>query len=349
MATKHPINASFRPSKCCTTKLSLGLDKALPEIKGMIARLFELSANVNGVFLEIDDFYHLPRGDQPLVMDYVHRLCKDVPLYFKVATLRHASTLYADRHGQPIGAQERHDYQPINIDFTFSNFTKTVEQNSKILHEFGRLAGIERAEIDGLFKGEGFSRLVLAGGGVPRDCLSLFLEVLETVQPPSGDGRIGKDDVRILSRANFERRIEELKQDSEGTEQGILIKGIYVLRRFCIERGTNVILVSEAVLQQKDKIRDLLYRLLDYRIIHTAGSALTHKSLQGTYHAFVIDIGCYAHMRVLQGKLDEVDLSDPGAKEKMRSAPVLDEAQFGHLWDSAPDDVEAALLQQEKE
>jgi ribosomal protein S12 methylthiotransferase accessory factor YcaO len=24
MATKHPINASFRPSKCCTTKLSLG-------------------------------------------------------------------------------------------------------------------------------------------------------------------------------------------------------------------------------------------------------------------------------------------------------------------------------------
>ncbi len=279
------------------------LDKALPEIKGMIARLFELSANVNGVFLEIDDFYHLPRGDQPLVMDYVHRLCKDVPLYFKVATLRHASTLYADRHGQPIGAQERHDYQPINIDFTFSNFTKTVEQNSKILHEFGRLAGIERPEIDGLFKGEGFSRLVLAGGGVPRDCLSLFLEVLETVQPPSGDGRIGKDDVRVLSRANFERRIEELKQDSEGTEQGILIKGIYVLRRFCIERGTNVILVSEAVLQQQDKIRDLLYRLLDYRIIHTAGSALTHKSLQGTYHAFVIDIGCYAHMRVLQGKL----------------------------------------------
>src|ERR1019366_8674353 len=56
---------------------------------------------------------------------------------------------------------------------------------------------------------------VLAGGGVPRDCLSLFLEVLEAVQPPAGDGRIGKDEVRILSRANFERRIEELKQDSE--------------------------------------------------------------------------------------------------------------------------------------
>ncbi|HYT88729.1 MAG TPA: hypothetical protein VEL76_08475 [Gemmataceae bacterium] len=186
------------------------------------------------------DFYDLARIDQPLVMDYIHRLCKDLPLYFKVATLRHASTLYADRKGQPIGAQERHDYQPINVDFTFSNFKKTVEQNKKILLEFGRQAVIQPDEIEGLFKGTGFERLVLAGGGVPRDCLSLFLEVLESVQPPNGDGRIGKDDVRILSRANFERRIEELKQDSGGREQGVLIKGIYVLRQFCIDRKTNV-------------------------------------------------------------------------------------------------------------
>ena len=39
-------------------------------------------------------------------MDYIHRLCKDLPLHFKLATLRHASTLYADRLGQPLGAQD---------------------------------------------------------------------------------------------------------------------------------------------------------------------------------------------------------------------------------------------------
>lgn len=344
--SKRWNNETERKYTLCQDKIR-DLDRALPDIKKVVTQLFELSPQVNAVFLEIDDFYHLPRADQPLVMDYVHRLCKDVPLYFKVATLRHASTLYGDRHGQPIGTQEGHDYQPINVDFTFSDFRKTVEQNSKILHEFGRLAGLERAEIDGLFKGEGFARLVLAGGGVPRDCLSLLLKVLEAVQPPAGDGKIGKDDVRILSRANFERRIEELKQDSEGKEQGILIKGIYVLRKFCITKGTNVILVSEAILQQNDKIRDLMNRILDYRIIHTAGSALTHKSLPGTYHAFVIDIGCYAHMRVLQGKLDEIDLSDPSAKEKMRSAAVLDEAEFASLWEGAPSDAEAALAEQD--
>lgn len=320
------------------------LDTWLPQLKSQIRDFFSISSTVKAIFLQIDDFYHLSRVDQPFVIDYIHRLCKDLPLYFKVATLRHVTALYTDRPGQPIGAQERHDYQPINIDFTLADFRRTVEQNRRIFQEFGRLARISPAEVDSLFKGEGFERLVLAGGGVPRDCLSLFLDVLEGVQPPVGDGRIGKDDVRILSRANFERRIDELKQDSEGAEQGALIRGIYVIRRFCVvDKQTNVVLVSEAVLQQSSDIRALLYRLLDYRIIHGAGSAVTHKSQPGTYHAFVIDIGCYAHMRVLDQRFAEINLADPEAKEKIRSAPILDEKSLSALWGSAPADPEAAL------
>ncbi len=323
------------------------LDMTLPELKRQIREFFDLSSSVKAVFLQIDDFYHLGRSDQPLVMDYIHRLCKDVPLYFKVATLRHATILYADRDGQPLGTQERHDYQPINIDFDFSNLRRTQNQNRSILHEFGRLAEISSDDVDSLFKGEGFERLILAGGGVPRDCLSLFLELLDQVQPPHGDGRIGKDDVRILSRANFERRIEELKQDSDSREQDVLIRGIYVLRKFCIDRKTNIILAPEQLLQQDDRIRDLLYRLLDYRILHSAGSAITHKSHDGTFHAFVIDVGCYAHMRKLRGKFAEIDLGQTNAKEKMRSGPILDEAAFEQLWNAAPEHPEAALLADE--
>jgi len=314
----------------------------LPRLKEQIREFFSLSNTVKAVFIQIDDFYHLRRVDQPFVLDYVHRLCKDLPLYFKIATLRHASVLYADRAGQPTGAQERHDYQPINIDFTFADFRKTETQLRRIFHEFGKQASMTPAEVDGLFKGDGFRRLVMAGGGVPRDCLSIFLEVLDAVK--EGDGRVGKDDVRILSRSNFERRIEELKQDSEGAEQDVLLRGIYVIRRFCLARKTNVFFVSEQMLQQEDNLRDLVYRLLDYRIIHSAGAALTHKSQSGTFHAFVIDVGAYAHMRTLQGRFTELDISDPDAREKMRSAPILDLAEFKDLWADSPDDAESALL-----
>ena len=177
----------------------------LPQLKQQVREFFAVSNNVKAVFLQIDDLYHLKRTDQPYVVDYIHRLCKDLPLYFKIATLRHASSLYVDREGQPIGAQERHDYQPINIDFTFSDYRRTRNQNWQIFKEFGKLAGLTESDVASLFRGEGFDRLVMAGGGVPRDTLSLFLEVVSTVQSQGGD-RIGKDDVRILSRSNFERK-----------------------------------------------------------------------------------------------------------------------------------------------
>lgn len=319
------------------------LDMWLPRLKEQVREFFLVSNSVKAVFLQIDDLYHLKKVDQPFVIDYIHRLCKDVPLYFKVATLRHASSLYVDRDGQPIGAQERHDYQPINIDYTFADFARTRDQNRRIFQEFGKLVGFKPNQVDGLFKGEGFDRLVMAGGGVPRDTLSLFLEVLSTVRANGGD-RIGKDDVRVMSRSNFERRIEELKQDSEGGEQDVLMRGIYALRSFCLSRKSNVFVISEQALQQRDDLRDLVNRLLDYRIIHNAGTAITHKSQPGTYQAFAIDIGCYAHLRKLDGKFNEIDLSDQDAKEKLRSAPVFGPPDFEALLQSTPQNVEAALL-----
>ncbi|HCG0884988.1 TPA: hypothetical protein NJH56_000752 [Pseudomonas aeruginosa] len=320
------------------------LDRWLPRLKERIRELFDASSIVKGLLLQIDDLYHLKKTDQAFVVDYIHRLCKDVPIYFKIATLRHSSTLYVDRDGQPIGAQERHDYQPINIDYTFSNFPKTLQQNKAILLQFGKTAGIEEADLLALFKGEGFERLVMAGGGVPRDVLSLFLQLLDEVVQ-SSSARIGKDDVRLLSRNNFERKIEELKQDSKDDEQDDLIKGIYIIKSFCLERKINIFLIEEKLLQQNDVWRALIYRLLDYRIIHGCATALTHKSAEGTYQAFAVDIGCYAHFRKLDGRFTEVDISDVNAKERMRSAPILDEKKLNSILNSVPLDAEVSLLE----
>src|SRR5581483_10029831 len=318
------------------------LNVLLPQLKTRIREFFEISTDVKSVFLELDDFYHLPRTMQPHVADYVHRLCKDVPLYFKFATLRHASILFADRGSQPTGAQERHDYQPINVDFTLADFKNTAEQLREILYRYGKKAQMKRSNIDALFMGEGFDRLVLASGGVPRDFLSLLLEALSP--KAAGQERIGKDDVRILSLTVLQRRIEELKVDSEQRDQDALIKGIYAIRKFCLEKKTNVFLVADRVLQEPNGIRDLINRLLDYRIVHSVGSALTHKSVAGTFNAYMIDIGAYANLRKLEGRFNEIDVTKPDAKERCRNAPVLDGPTLMGLYQSAPKMTETVLL-----
>lgn len=311
----------------------LDLNHCLPEYKSKIKQFFELSSKMSSIFIQIDDFYHLNRTDQPYVADYIHRLCKDTPLKFKIATLKHNSVLYIERSKQPIGIQERHDYQPINIDFNFEQFERTRNQNREIFHEYAGMAGMSKHEFDDLFKGSGFDRLVLAGGGVPRDCLSFFLEVLDRVRSSDANGKIGKDDVRYLSKETFERRIDELKQDSEGQDQDALLRGISAIREFCLGKKSNVFLVAETEIQKDDELKNLLYRLLDYRIIHKVAASLTHKSVTGTsYQAFCIDIGCYAYMRNQKGRMVEIDLSESDAKEKMRSSPILEGKELRRLW-----------------
>ncbi|WP_175619264.1 hypothetical protein [Bradyrhizobium sp. 2S1] len=82
-----------------------------------------------------------------------------------------------------------------------------------------------------------------------------------------------------------------------------------------------------------------------YRIIHQAGSALTHKSTQGNYQAFAIDIGCYAHYRKMEGRFVEIDVSRAEAKDKMRSAPILTETELDRLLRGVPQDAEDQLKQ----
>ena len=262
-------------------------------------------------------------------------------MYFKIATLRHASILFADRDKQPIGVQERHDFQPINVDFTFENFKRTSGQLLQILYAYGEKAGMDRDEIDALFMGEGFDRLVLAAGGVPRDFLSLLLEALSTKDPE--EERIGKDDVRQLSLQVFQRRIQELKVDAEQQDQDMLLKGINAITRFCLEKKENVFLVPDQALQEQNGLRELLNRLLDYRIIHIVGTALTHKSHPGTFAAFALDIGAYAKFRKLEGRFREIDITATDSRERCRNSPILEGNNLLQLLEKAPADPQEGL------
>lgn len=323
------------------------LNHILPNLKNQLEVFFKLYDDIKNIYIQIDDFYHLQRELQPYVVDYIHRFCKNLPIYFKIATLEHASTLYTESNGQPVGAQHRHDYQPIRIDFTFEDFKKTEDQVKKIFYKYGELAEGSKDEIDALFKGDGFRRLILAGGGVPRDCLSLFLEALDNAAK-SADGKIGRDDIRNLSLSNHERMMRDLKEESQKDELDPLIRGIYTIREFCLTEKSNIFVMSEKLLQDNEKIQRLIYRLLDYKIIHTVKTAFTHKSQPGTFRAFMINIGHYANLRKLHGKMNEIDLTASDAKEKIRSAPILTEKKLEELWLTVPRNPEEKILADEQ-
>ena len=77
--TKSETERSFKSHR---QKLQ-ELDLWLPELKKSLREFFAVSAKVKCIFLQIDDLYHLKRADQAFVVDYIHRLCKDVPLFLQ--------------------------------------------------------------------------------------------------------------------------------------------------------------------------------------------------------------------------------------------------------------------------
>src|SRR5262249_22044525 len=158
----------------------------------------------------------------------------------------------------PTGAQERHDFQPVNVDFNLSDFRKTSDQLRDILHAYAEQAGMSAEEANRMFRGEGFERLVLASGGVPRAFLALLLEVLS--RKLEGSEAIGKDDVRGLSLDVWKDRIEELKADAQQEEQDALLRGIYAIKTFCFEKRHNVFLIADRDLQERDSVRALINR-----------------------------------------------------------------------------------------
>jgi hypothetical protein len=54
-------------------------------------------------------------------------------------------------------------------------------------------------------------------------------------------------------------------------------------------------------------------------------------------------------MRKLHSRFSELDLSSADAKERMRSAPILDLDQLQQLWARSPTDIESALLNEDQE
>jgi hypothetical protein len=117
-----------------------------------------------------------------------------------------------------------------------------------------------------------------------------------------------------------------------------LLRGINVIAKFCLEKQQNVFLVRDQALQEQNGLRKLLNRLLDYRIIHSVGSALTHKSFPGTFTAFALDIGAYAKFRKLEGRFREVDITAADARERCRNSPILDLDALPELLRTAPAD-----------
>jgi hypothetical protein len=180
---------------------SLGqLDRHFSKYKKLFS---EISKNLGhkAIYLALDDFYYVPRSQQPELLDYFHRLTKDTNLYLKVATVKDRSTLYRAGEQSHWGIELGHDAQEIDIDYTLQKCAEMESFLNELLNMAKKESGAD-IEIDACFKDDGFKQLCLASEGLPRTFLSLFVRIANKFKGDESSGPfIGAKEV--LEEINF--------------------------------------------------------------------------------------------------------------------------------------------------
>jgi|SRR5690606_15471992 len=307
------------------------LKDKLNELKNEITNFKELIEKTTAflnkdIYLIFDDFYFIRKHEQPFFIDFFHRISKNTRLYLKVATIKHRSSLYIQTDTF-VGVEIGHDIQALSLDYTLDDFNSLVSFMKSLLEHINKKVGVE-INYNNLLTDNAFRFLCLASGGVPRDFLSLFINLGDKMQ---NEGKnISKPKVIECSIENLPNKMEAFKTDT-ADEKAVLEHYLqYVKEEIINTKRINAFLVSNNDVLKHPKINQAIKELVDLRLFHLVNSNISSAPSDGLrYSAYIIDISLFPNAnprnftQIEPGQRDERNRED-----KLRASPKLNLENF---------------------
>jgi len=273
------------------------------------------------IFLILDDFYFIRKRDQPYFADFFHRISKNTRLYLKIASIKHRTSLYTQGETY-IGMEIKHDGQSLNLDYNFENFNSLVAFMKDLLNSINKKVDVT-IDYEKLFSENGFRFLCLASGGVPRDFLSLFIDLGNKII--NGQSSISKPLVIETSIENLPNKLEAFNTDSQDEREILEYYLQYIKSEIVDNRKWNSFLVSNSEVLKYPQINQAIKELVDLRLIHLANSNTSSAPSDGTrYSAYLVDVGLFPNANPRNFKQVEPGQKDEeGREDKIRSSPKI--------------------------
>jgi hypothetical protein len=307
------------------------LKDKLNELKNEITNFKELIEETTtflnkDIYLIFDDFYFIRKQEQPFFIDFFHRISKNTRLYLKVATIKHRSSLYIQTDTY-VGVEIGHDIQALSLDYTLDDFNGLVSFMRSLLEHINKKVDVD-INYNNVLTDNAFRFLCLASGGVPRDFLSLFINLGDKMQ---SDGKnISKPNVIDCSIENLPNKMEAFKTDT-ADEKAVLEHYLqYVKEEIINNKRINAFLVSNNDVLKYPKINQAIKELVDLRLFHLVNSNISSAPSDGLrYSAYMTDISLFPNanprkfIQIEPGQKDEI-----GREDKLRSSPKLNLENF---------------------
>lgn len=271
----------------------------VPQINQMLQRAL-LTADTS-LYVFLDDFYFVPRHQQPEVIDLLHSATRECNTWIKIASIRHLSRWFIPE--PPTGWQTGDDADLIDLDLTLQNAAETTEFLQEVLRSYCQAAGI--AHPTQVIVPQAVYRLVFASGGVPRDFLTLFAGSIARGRRRKDGRTVGVSDVNQAAGDGARTKLGELETElSANVGYAQQTHGaLQIVRRFCLfDKGFSYFRIG---LLDKDQMPDaynVVMRLLDARLIHLIDASLSDGRQAGVRsEVFTLDLSQYSSDRLKQG------------------------------------------------
>ena len=267
-----------------------------------LAALLE-SLNGRGLLLLFDEWSSIPRELQPYLADLLRRSFFPVPgISVKIGALERQSDFRrilpaGDYLGIDLGADtsaslDLDDFLVFRGDRSHAEtfFGQLLYQHvSFLIEETGRRFSIEDAAdfTKVAFSSPGFSQLVRAAEGVPRDALN----IAGLAAALAGKDAISAKNVHMASREYFLR-------DKEGKISPDAAHLLAEIVQRCVDTNSR-----QLVLRRPTESDDpLVQALYDNRLIHRIQQAVTlHDDYLAKYDLYLVDFGCFVDILLRGG------------------------------------------------
>lgn len=274
-------------------------ERVIPDVQRSLKR--SLDYLDLDLYVFVDDFYYVPRRDQPAVLDMLHGCVRDSRCWLKIASIRHLTRWFSTH--PPMGLQTGHDADVIDLDITLEEPKLVRQFLIQILTNYCSEAGI--GNINTMFRRPALDRLVLASGGVPRDFLVLASSAITKARTRPNARLVGVQEVNQVAGERASEKIQELEEDLASTEGEAArnLEALAIMRAFCLtERSSTYYRIDYFDKEQRAAEYQVITDLLDLRLLHLIHSSVSDGHEAGRrYEVFMLDLSQFSGSRLKQG------------------------------------------------
>lgn len=268
----------------------------VPKLQQAISRLCFTYNKPLYIFL--DDIHYLNVNEVPGLLDLLHGISRDNPVWLKVAGIRHQTRWFIPN--PPTGLQTGHDASIINLDVTLEQPSRAKIFLQNVLQ--GYVEESDTAPARNFLSAAALDRLVLASGGVPRDFLTLSVSALQIARQRTNARTVGVQDVNHAAGAAAQTKLQELEDDAaaaRGRSQD-LVSALTIVRDFLLtDRQITFLAIDLLDKESRPSEYALMQALMDLRMLHLINSGLSDAHHAGKRsEVYLLDLSQYSGARL---------------------------------------------------